>query len=102
MGWRQGKGIGAAAPLPEAGGPSSSSGGRKSGRWGRDAGLGAENTPIFALEAKNDTDGLGFDPFKVQLDPSGCRQLHAVLNHANNTSCFDCCLPSVADLLTRE
>jgi len=62
MGWRQGKGIGAAAPAPDDAGGGA---GRKRGRWGREAGLGAENTPIYALQAKTDTHGLGFDPFQV-------------------------------------
>jgi hypothetical protein len=66
MGWRQGKGIGAAAPAPDDAGGGA---GRKRGRWGREAGLGADNTPIYALQAKTDTHGLGFDPFKVGPRP---------------------------------
>lgn len=57
MGWRQGKGIGPAVAPSDAAGA-----GRK---WGREAGVGAENTPIYALAPKMDTHGLGFDPFKV-------------------------------------
>ena len=68
MGWRQGKGVGAAAPLPEDLEAATGGGGRRRGRWGRDAGLGVENTPIYALEPKDDIHGLGFDPFKVGPD----------------------------------
>lgn len=63
MGWRQGKGIGAAAP--PAGAPDSTSGSGR--RWGPEAGVGAENTPIYALAPKVDTHGLGHDPFKALL-----------------------------------
>ena len=59
MGWRQGKGVG---PNRAAPGNNSSSSSR---RWGPEAGIGAENTPIYALPPKTDTHGLGFDPFKV-------------------------------------
>ena len=57
MGWRQGKGVG-----PSKAAPGSSTSSR---RWGPEAGIGAENTPIYALPPKTDTHGLGFDPFKV-------------------------------------
>ena len=74
MGWRQGKGIGAAAPLPEELEAAAGGGPRRRGRWGREAGLGADNTPIYALEPKDDTHGLGFDPFKVSRHIAGdCR-----------------------------
>ena len=56
MGWRQGKGIGPAKAASQQTGGS---------RWGPEAGVGAENTAIHLLEPKQDTHGLGFDPFKV-------------------------------------
>ncbi len=56
MGWRQGKGVGPGRAAPASMG---------AGRWGPEAGIGAENTPIYALPPKSDTHGLGFDPFKV-------------------------------------
>ena len=59
MGWRQGKGIGPSRDGPE---PAS-----KKSRWGRVAGVGAANTPVFLPPAKSDVHGLGFDPFKVSL-----------------------------------
>ena len=57
MGWRQGKGVGqaAAADKPQ----------KKGRRWGPDAGVGPDNTPIYALAPKTDQHGLGFDPYKV-------------------------------------
>lgn len=59
MGWRQGKGIGAVDT-------SASGVGTKGGsRWGRVAGVGVENTPLYALKPKDTLHGLGFDPFKV-------------------------------------
>ncbi len=58
MGWRQGKGIGIADP-------SSSVGATKGSRWGRVAGVGVDNTPLYALKPKESLHGLGFDPFKV-------------------------------------
>ena len=60
MGWRQGKGVG-----PSRAAPGSSSGSSSSRRWGPEAGIGAENTPIYALPPKTDTHGIGFGPFKV-------------------------------------
>ena len=56
MGWRQGKGVGPSRAAPDSGSKS---------RWGKEAGIGAENVPIYALPPKTDTHGLGFDPFKV-------------------------------------
>lgn len=38
---------------------------RAGSRWGRVAGLGVENTPLYALKPKDTLHGLGFDPFKV-------------------------------------
>lgn len=59
MGWRQGKGIGSAdAAVTD---PS-----RKGSRWGRVAGVGVDNTPLYMLAAKENQHGLGFDPFKVR------------------------------------
>ncbi|KAL3162454.1 hypothetical protein ABBQ32_010121 [Trebouxia sp. C0010 RCD-2024] len=58
MGWRQGKGIGSVDT-------SASGVGTKGGsRWGRVAGVGVENTPLYALKPKDTLHGLGFDPFK--------------------------------------
>ncbi len=57
MGWRQGKGVG-----PSRAASNSAS----KGRWGPEAGIAAENTPIYALPPKTDTHGLAFDPFKVK------------------------------------
>ena len=59
MGWRQGKGIGTADP-------SASEGASKGSRWGRVAGVGVDNTPLYALKPKETLHGLGFDPFKVR------------------------------------
>ena len=56
MGWRQGKGVGRSRAAPTS---------SSSRRWGPEAGIGAENTPIYALPPKTDAHGLGFDPFKV-------------------------------------
>lgn len=58
MGWRQGKGIGPAPAKADAAA-------KKGRRWGPEAGVGPDNTPIYALAPKEDTHGLGFDPFKV-------------------------------------
>lgn len=60
MGWRQGKGIGTADTS------ASGVGTRGGSRWGRVAGVGVENTPLYALKPKDTLHGLGFDPFKVQ------------------------------------
>jgi hypothetical protein len=60
MGWRQGKGIGPAAARADG------TAGKSKRRWGPEAGVGPDNTPIYALAPKTDTHGLGFDPFKVQ------------------------------------
>ncbi|KAK9830452.1 hypothetical protein WJX72_011851 [[Myrmecia] bisecta] len=57
MGWRQGKGIGTAAAGAAGGGDAGS-------KWGRVAGVGVANTPIYALQPKSDVHGLGFDPYK--------------------------------------
>lgn len=57
MGWRQGKGVGPAAAADE---PQ-----KKGRRWGPEAGVGPDNTPIYALAPKTDPHGLGFDPYKV-------------------------------------
>ncbi|GFH15341.1 G-patch domain-containing protein, partial [Haematococcus lacustris] len=84
MGWRPGRGVGAAAPsqnpasLPSAAesGPGSAGhvpataaqhgiaavAGRGS-RWGSVAGVSLDNTPIYVLEPKQDQHGLGYDPF---------------------------------------
>lgn len=56
MGWRQGRGIGAAA---------STGRGRRGSRWGRAAGTAPDPVPVFAPPSKDDRHGLGFDPFKV-------------------------------------
>lgn len=91
MGWRQGKGVGAAAPLPEELEAITGGGGRRRGRWGRDAGLGVENTPIYALEPKDDIHGLGFDPFKVgsgRACDCGSQQVQQRLTFAS--SCWEC------------
>ena len=66
MGWRQGKGVGPSRAAPES---------SKNSRWGKEAGIGAENVPIYALPPKTDNHGLGFDPFKVRqysLVPEPC------------------------------
>lgn len=59
MGWRQGKGLGTGGTQDD------STAGKGIRGWGRVAGVGVENTPIYALPAKTDVHGLGFDPFKV-------------------------------------
>lgn len=74
MGWRQGKGIGS---VPEEGGAAEGGRGeegeeaggggraaRRARRWGRHAGVGPENVPLYLVEPKTDTHGLGHDPFK--------------------------------------
>lgn len=60
MGWRQGKGVGTVDT-------STTGGSVKGSRWGRVAGVGVENTPLYALKPKESLHGLGFDPFKVRL-----------------------------------
>lgn len=74
MGWRQGKGVGPNKAAPDSMG---------AGRWGPEAGIGAENTPIYALPPKTDNHGLGFDPFKV------VRTLHAMgpLKYTSSVLC---------------
>ena len=62
MGWRQGKGVG-------AGGHGIGDG--TGGRWGRVAGVGPENVPLYRLEPKDNVHGLGFDPFKVRARFAG-------------------------------
>lgn len=91
MGWRQGKGVGAAAPLPEELEAAAGGSGRRRGRWGRDAGLGVDNTPIYALEAKDDVHGLGFDPFKVGSDTAcDCRSQQAQQGLTSASICWEC------------
>lgn len=76
MGWRQGKGVG-----PVAAPDKPSKGGR---RWGPEAGVGPENTPIYDLAPKTDQHGLGFDPFKVG-------QLHTcAIMTMMQTECINC------------
>ncbi|KAK9795492.1 hypothetical protein WJX73_006570 [Symbiochloris irregularis] len=58
MGWRQSKGLGT------RGGEDDSAVGKGRRGWGKVAGVGVENTPIYALPPKTDQHGLGFDPFK--------------------------------------
>jgi G patch domain-containing protein 1 len=58
MGWRQGRGIGAAAAAARDAAGSSSS------KWGTIAGVSIENTPMYVLDPKQDLHGLGFDPFE--------------------------------------
>ena len=65
MGWRQGRGVGKAGTSSAEGQP-----GRKGSRWGREAGVGAENTPLYEVAAKADLHGLGFDPFRVSASAS--------------------------------
>ena len=62
MGWRQGKGVGAGEG--GRGGAKEAAGG---GRWGRVAGVGLENVPLYRLEPKDNVHGLGFDPFRVRV-----------------------------------
>eukprot|EP00887_Chlorella_sp_A99_P005964 scaffold29.g5964.t1 len=68
MGWRQGKGIGGSAEEEDGGaeeGGEGGGGGRRHRRaWGREAGVGPENTPLHLLAPKSDTFGLGYDPFR--------------------------------------
>ena len=69
MGWRQGKGIGPGRD--EATRPSNvSMGARNASKWGRVAGVAAENIPVYLPPAKTDVHGLGFDPFKVREQAS--------------------------------
>ena len=81
MGWRQGKGIGTVDT-------SASGVGTKGGsRWGRVAGVGVENTPLYALKPKDTLHGLGFDPFKVWY--SGDRDFcHPCVMFMMNVICF--------------
>lgn len=58
MGWRQGKGIGAAGPARQQ------DTSRSSSRWGTVAGVGPENTPLHLVKPKHDVYGLGYDPFR--------------------------------------
>ena len=74
MGWRQGKGVG-----PSRAAPDSSS----NSRWGKEAGIGAENVPIYALPPKTDTCGLGFDPFKVRPEPP--ESVMCIVSHGNRS-----------------
>lgn len=64
MGWRQGKGVGIADI-------SAADKSIKGSRWGRVAGVGVDNTPLYALKPKEGLHGLGFDPFKVGISQSG-------------------------------
>ncbi len=66
MGWRQGKGVGAGGG--GRGGARDAAGSGGGGRWGRVAGVGPENVPLYRLEPKDNVHGLGFDPFKAR-DP---------------------------------
>jgi G patch domain-containing protein 1 len=69
MGWRQGKGIGKArAPQIAQGGS----------RWGTMASVGADNVAIHHLPPKDDTHGLGYDPFKVSRRASFCMSLECL------------------------
>ena len=64
MGWRPGRGIGtalaAAGPASAAGSASAAS----RSKWGTVCGVSIENTPLYVLEPKHDTHGLGFDPYE--------------------------------------
>ena len=74
MGWRQGKGIGTADTRASGVGTSGGS------RWGRVAGVGIENTPLYALKPKDTLHGLGFDPFKVQYSSNDADVAPAACN----------------------
>ena len=68
MGWRQGKGIGEGdGGGGEAEAEEGDEGGRRRRRWGREAGVGPQNTPLHLLAPKTDTFGLGYDPFRRVL-----------------------------------
>lgn len=58
MGWRQGRGIGTATSVDAE---------EEGSRWGRVAGVGVDNVPIYRLAPKTDVHGLGFDPYEVRL-----------------------------------
>jgi G patch domain-containing protein 1 len=60
MGWRQGKGVGAAAGAARQEERYSS----RRGGWGDVAGVGPENTPLHLVQPKHDVYGIGYDPFK--------------------------------------
>ena len=64
MGWRQGKGVGAALAASLRG-EDAAGGHQRDSRWGRVQGVGVDNTPIYLLPPKQDAHGLGFDPFKA-------------------------------------
>ncbi len=68
MGWRQGKGVGAALAASLRG-DDAASGGVRDSRWGRVQGVGVDNTPIYMLPLKQDAHGLGFDPFQAGRIP---------------------------------
>ncbi len=63
MGWRPGRGVGAAGGAMAPG-----------GKWGAVAGVGVENTPIYVLEPKEDLHGLGYDPFQDAEEFRAARQ----------------------------
>ena len=68
MGWRQGKGGGAALAASLRG-EDAAGGHQRDSRWGRVQGVGVDNTPIYLLPPKQDAHGLGFDPFKAGQHP---------------------------------
>ncbi|KAL4547919.1 hypothetical protein Ndes2526B_g07136 [Nannochloris sp. 'desiccata'] len=70
MGWRQGKGVGAAARRESTGG----NGSRKD--WGKVAGVGPENTPLHLVLPKHDVHGIGYDPFKGAEEFRNAAQQH--------------------------
>lgn len=61
MGWRQGKGIGKQSSHKKT---------RPDSKWGPMKGVSVENVEVHRLALKDDTHGLGFDPFKVLLPSS--------------------------------
>ncbi|KAK9833838.1 hypothetical protein WJX74_007401 [Apatococcus lobatus] len=67
MGWRQGKGVGAALAASLRG-EEPAGGQQRDSRWGHVQGVGVDNTPIYLLPPKQDAHGLGFDPFKAAAE----------------------------------
>ena len=89
MGWRQGEGIGPGRD--ESSRPADVSlgslGARKASKWGRVAGVAAENTPVYLPPAKTDVHGLGFDPFKVREQYSVLTVLQLASHMVSSVQC---------------
>ena len=70
MGWRQGKGVGKRSSKSTSGSGS---------KWGEMSTVGVENVKFYDVPNKDDTYGLGHDPFKVSYFHPSLEHLRVVI-----------------------